>query len=497
MADRRPLALEIATTANGRDITRGYVDAMPYVMPTDRMLALAGGLRGYEEMLRDDQVAACFGQRRLAVVSRPWTVVEGGPRRIDRQAADLLRSTLDSVAWDATTDGMLYARFYGFAVAEVIWRADRAGISLDDIKVRDRARFAFSPRGELLLRTTGNPNGEMLPDRKFWRVAVGASHADEPYGTGLAQALYWPVWFKRQGARFWATFLEKFGAPTAVGTFPDGTSDESRARLLAALAAVHSDSGIALPEGMKIELLEATRGGTVNYQDWMGYWDRAIAKVVLGQTMTTEDGSSRSQAEVHWDVRADIVRADADLVCASANRSWVRWLIDLTLPGAAYPQVWRDMTASEDLDSRAKRDETLFKVGFRLTPEAVEQVYGDGYLPVEPPPPDTRSAAPTSLATERGCPVHGTVHASEGPAPVTVDSLIADQLERETEAAWTDTMNRVRDIVAGAQSLQELRDALLASFGEIGIDELADVMAMAFAAAELAGMQQAREDSRG
>lgn len=504
MADKQILGQEIATIARGRDITRGFVDALPYLPPTDRVLPLAGGWRGYEEILRDDQVAACFAQRRLAVITRPWTVVPGGERRVDRQAADLLRLRLDQIDWDAVTEGMLYARFFGFAVAEVIWRASRQGIQLEALKVRDRARFAFAPTGELLLRTTGRPQGEPLPDRKFWVSAVGASHHDEPYGLALAQALYWPVWFKRAGARFWSTFLEKFGAPTAVGTFPNGSGEDVRARLLQACSAVQTDAGIVLPEGMKIELLEASRGGTASYEAWMGYWDRAIAKIVLGQTMTTENGSSRSQAEVHWDVRADIVRADADLVCASANRSWVRWLIDIEMPGAAYPQIWRDMAAAEDLDTRAKRDQALFQMGFRLTPEAVTQIYGEGYVLVESPAPPPVPAAGTDpagtlplTAAERGCPVHGVVHARESSAEPAVDELIADRLAIETDAAWTEIFDRVRGLVDEAQTMEGLRDALLAAFADLPVDQLTDVMAMGFAAAELAGMSQARDDSRG
>jgi phage gp29-like protein len=512
---RKLVGMEVATTRDGRDITRGYVDALPWLPPTDRVLPLAGGWRGYEEVLRDDQVAACFAQRRLAVVGRPWTVSPGGERRIDRQAADLVRQTLDRIAWDEITDQMLYARFFGFAVAEVMWRADSSGISIESLRVRDRARFAFAPDRALLLRTMGNPNGERVPDRKFWVVAVGASHHDEPYGRGIAHSLYWPVWFKRAGARFWAQFLEKFGGPTSIGKFPAGTSAPDRQKLLDAVAAVQTESGVILPEGMSIELLEASRGGTASYEQWMSYWDRAIAKVCLGQTMTTEDGSSRSQAEVHLGVRDDIVRADSDLVCASANRSWVRWLIDVALPGAAYPQLWREIEEPEDVDRRADRDLKLYQMGFRPTLETVLETYGPGYEPVTPGRPaapdegeifaaaqrasgaflteterrDAQFAREALLrhATGRRCLTHGVVHAAERSAEPTVDALIADRLEIETASVWREVAVAVEAIVERAESLEQLRDELLAAFGSLPSERLADVMAMAFASANLAG----------
>lgn len=492
--DRRPDLTEIATTRDGRDITRGYVDALPYLPPTDRILSLAGGWRGYEELLRDDQVAATFAQRRLAVVRRPWAVEPGGDRRMDRQAAELVRATLDRLDWDAITDQMLHARFFGFAVAEVLWLVEGGEIAVADIRVRDRARFAFAPDGALLLRTTARPNGEPVPEKKFWVAAVGASHHDEPYGRGLAHQLYWPVWFKRQGARFWAIFLEKFGAPTAIGKFPAGADATERARLLEAVQAIQTDAGIILPEGMTIELLEASRGGTATYQEWMAYWDRAIAKIVLGQTMTTEDGSSRAQAQVHWDVREDIVAADADLVCESANRTWVRWLIDYAMPGAAYPRIYREMDDPEDLRARAERDQILATIGWRLKPEAVSRIYGDDYEPASPPAqmPIEPASNTTAAAESPRRTVQVAEPASDAPHPA---DLIADRLALEAAPAWAAIMERIRALVEQARSLDELRDALLAAYGELPTDELTRVMQAAFAVAELAGRFDAAQES--
>ena len=387
--DTKPHIPEVAVILGGRDITRGYVDSLPLLPPTDRILQMAGGWKGYDEILRDDQVAATFAQRRLAVVRKPWLVEPGGTSRNDKRAAQLVQDTLETLGWDNVTDHMLYGRFFGFSVAEILWSVAKDGIRIQDIKVRDRARFAFAPDGALRMMTMSAPNGEALPERKFWVAAVGASHADEPYGRGLANALYWPVWFKRHGAKFWAIYLEKFGAPTPIGRFPAGTVAEERTRLLEAIQSIQTEAGIVLPEGITIELLEATRSGQAGYEAWMGYWDHAIAKIVLGQTMTTDNGSSLSQARVHMEVREDLVSADADLICQSANASWVRWLVDYNIPGAAYPRLWRDNEVQEDQKTRADRDKILYEMGYRLTPEAVARIYGPDYESIKQASPET------------------------------------------------------------------------------------------------------------
>lgn len=522
--DRRLLP-EIATTRDGRDITRGFVDAMPLLPPTDRVFAGAGGWRGYEELLRDDQVAAVFAQRRLAVVSRPWAVDPGGPRRIDQRAAELVRETLDRVDWDGITDRMLYARFFGVAVAEVIWAADAGGVRVDDLRVRDRARFGFAPDGALKLLTSSKPDGEAMPERKFWVCTVGASHHDEPYGRGLAHQLYWPVWFKRQGARFWAVYLEKFGAPTAVGKFPAiGTADADRDKLLDAVRAVQTDSGIVIPEGMEIALLEAARGGQAGYEAWMSYWDKAISKVVVGQTMTTDDGASRSQAQVHMAVRAEVVAADADLVCATANRSWVRWLVDLVLPGAAYPLISRDMAEPEDMKVRADRDAVLAGLGIRLKPQAVVEVYGDQYELSEPKrdeldgtdgtgpadaggepagageagedEPDDDEGGGVATAAEATAADDGAGRAANDPAaddPTADDPTAADadELARAAQPTWQALLDRLRTLVDEAADADALQRALVDAYGGLDTAPLTRIMAAAFALAQLKGLADA------
>ncbi|MDI2146662.1 phage portal protein family protein, partial [Pseudomonas aeruginosa] len=60
-----------------------------------------------EEVLRDAQVKATWGQRQLAVVSKEWQVDAGGDRRIDKAAAEHLKQQLQNVGWDRITNGML------------------------------------------------------------------------------------------------------------------------------------------------------------------------------------------------------------------------------------------------------------------------------------------------------------------------------------------------------------------------------------------------------
>lgn len=369
---------EIATTEDGRDITRGYIKGI--LPPQDKLLwRLGANYEIYKDLLTDDQVAACFQQRRLAVVSSEWDVEPASTSRKDKKAADFLKEVLNHVKWDDCTDKKLYGVFYGYSFAEAIYGKDGKQVYLDQLKVRDRRRFKFWEDGSPRLITTHNPLGEELPERKFWYFCTGADNDDTPEGLGLAHYLYWPVFFKRNGMKFWSIFLEKFGNPTTRITYPPNASKEEKQTLKKAAQAISHDTGILLPEGFLIDFLEASRGGTADYSAFHELCNKAITKVILSQTMTTDDGASYSQSKTHFAVRQDVVKSDADLICDSFNKGPATWLTEWNFPGATPPRVWRNLSEDEDLNSRVNRDKTLFDMGWRLTQDKLEEIYGEGY----------------------------------------------------------------------------------------------------------------------
>ncbi len=485
-AVKTPETREIATTRDGRDITRGYVSPFELLQPQDSVLRARGqgNYEIYREVLRDDQVKAVFEQRRLAVVSREWEVIPGGDKRLDKKAAESLGRQLKNINWDAVTDKMLYGVFYGYAVAELLYARDGAEVVLDQVRVRDRRRFGYDGDANLRLLTMTNPNpGERLPERKFWSFCTGADHDDEPYGLGLAHWLYWPVFFKRGGIKFWLIFLEKFGQPTSKGTYPSGASAEEKSRLLAALEAIATDTGIIIPDGMAIELIEAARSGTADYTALHDRMNQAIAKVALGQTLTTEAAGGQYKADVQMDVRQDLVKADADLVCESFNRTVARWLTDWNYPGAAYPRVWRRIDEEPDLKPQAERDEIISRMGFKPSLQYITDTYSGEWAekPAMPQPPPAfgpgAEFAATTLTREQG----------DNRA---AQQALADAAET-LSAQWRELIGkRLEDLVAMLEETQDLKlfrarlDELLA---EDPPDEVIEAVARAGFAAHLLG----------
>lgn len=383
-AKRLPSGLgrEVASTGDGKDIFRPFTKGLQ--LDSDPLLSNAADWGVYDRIYRDDQVKSCWQQRTTALTSRDWRVEAGGESDIDLAAAALLEDNLRRIGWDRISEKMMKAVFNGYSVAELLWEWREGYIQFSAIKVRHARRFRLDETDRLRLLTVANMDGERLPDRKFWFLKAGGDHDDEPYGKGLAHWLYWPVTFKRNGLKFWNTFLDKYGAPTAIGRYRPGTTDGDISNLLQALQAIATDSGIAIPEGMAIDLLEAARSAGADYDKMVDKMDQAIAKVILSQPGTTENQAWAGTAETHAGVRDDVVDADDDLMGDSFMDGPARWFTEINFPGAAVPRVTRkEPDEGEDLNEIADLDAKMKALGFRRSLESVRETYGDEWEPIE------------------------------------------------------------------------------------------------------------------
>lgn len=389
----QPIQQEIASIARDfNKVTFGTI-----LRNDDDTLLTRGGGKGlkiYDELERDPHAYAVLQKRKLAVISRAWDVTPANDEPQAVQAAELVRQALDRIKFDRICFDLLDATLKGFSVGEVMWEIEDGLILPKDVLARDQRRFVMDIDGQLrLLTREAMQQGIELPQRKFIVHRFGAKDGS-PYGRGLGSLLFWPVMFKRQGITFWMVFADKFGSPTALGKYPNGASQQDQAKLLQALQAIAQDAGIIAPEGMVIELLEAARSGSVDtYDRLVRYMDEQISKAVLGETMSTTAsaaGLGSGQAQVQDGVRLETSKADSDLLSSTLRETLVQWIVEVNMPGAPVPSVYRNFAEPEDLVKRATRDAQIFALGYEPTEEYITETYGEGWVkkaaPPSPPP---------------------------------------------------------------------------------------------------------------
>lgn len=476
------------------------------ILTEDAILNTRGagkGLALYDELLRDAQVATVLGKRIDALVGREWMVNAGlADDATAEDAADLVRRAFDGFAFSQAAGKLSGALLRGVAILEVMWHVVGDELVPRRMLGRDPRRFVFrasdaADGGEAELRMLTREqgvDGVALPPRKFVVHRFGGDF-ENPWGLGLGHRLFWPVFFKRQGISFWMQGLDKFSQPTAVGKYPAGATTTEKDTLLAALAAISREAGIAIPEGMAVELLEAKRAGTFDaYESLARYMDEDIAKAVLGETLTTQVGASGSRAlgSVHNEVRLEITKADADRLAETLNEGLVRWIVDYNRPayaasGLAYPRLWWDVSEPEDLDARAARDTKIKGLGYRPTPDYVTQTYGEGWEPETAAAPPNAPATPIADALAAAfAEARRRDAGAEPPARDAADDLTL-QAGPATAPAIADWMERCRALVTGAATMDEIAQGLIGLYPGLSTDELAATIGQALAVADLTG----------
>ncbi|MCW5720418.1 MAG: DUF935 domain-containing protein [Devosia sp.] len=360
---------------------------------TSRSLAqiLSSAARGYPDRFfglaedmeeRDLHYGSVLATRKMAVTGVEPIVVPASKDAEDMKLADAVRELVtDPVFADDYVADLLDALGKGYALVETIW--DRSGKEWrpKGYERRDQRHFVLDQVDGRTLRrkVPGKIDGEDLPPFQF-----SIHHPKRKSGLsvrgGLARLAAWAFVFKSYTLKDWMAFIEVYGMPLRLGRFGRDASDDDKRVLLRAVRDLSSDAAAIVPQGMDIEFIES-KGATGNavFDGMAGYLDRQISKGVLGQTMTTDDGSSLSQAKIHEGVRIDIARSDGRQIATTANRDLVRPFVDLNFgPRDRYPTVVWPITESEDINILSEVVERSVRMGVQISADEYRERIGFG-----------------------------------------------------------------------------------------------------------------------
>ena len=273
----------------------------------------AVGPETYRRMLRDPQVKACLTTKKYAVLSQGWTVHAADETEEARAAAGFVREALDGMGGSVTEalSDLLEALATGVSLLEIVYQRIETGpnagkIGLAALKPKNPAGFAFETNMFGTVTGLRAWDGTTYPAGKFLRYSY-AARLGAPGGDSDLRAAYGPWRVKQQMLSWWAKYLEKFGMPTVTGTYDParGYGTEQQRELLRLVSQVHNESALVIPSDMKLGLLETSRPQAAGFAEAVEYLDRAIAKSILGQTLTSDNtGGQASYAlgSVHRDV---------------------------------------------------------------------------------------------------------------------------------------------------------------------------------------------------
>ena len=293
--------------ANGASLL-GMTAAL--ALPDD---GLPGGYSVYRRMQTDPQIKACLNTKKFAVLSQGWSVHAASASPEDLAVAAFVRHTLTGMRGsilDALHD-VLDALALGISLVEIVYQMNDGGpyagmVGLAALKSKDPDGFTFETDDFGNVTALRGCLGEVYPPDKFLRYSYMPRY-ENPLGLSDLRAAYKPWLAKQQLLRWWTKYLEKFGMPTVTGSYDAerGYGADQQRELLMLVAQVHNESAIVLPSDMHLGLLETARAAPAGFLEAIEYQDRAIAKSILGQTLTTDgsgSGATFALGSVHQDV---------------------------------------------------------------------------------------------------------------------------------------------------------------------------------------------------
>ncbi|HBO4355089.1 TPA: DUF935 domain-containing protein [Pseudomonas aeruginosa] len=447
---------------------------------------------------KDGHVFAEMDKRRRAVSQLEWQIVPpDNPTAQEKDAAAKLQALLAGLddfeamlfdTTDAIGKGFACLEFDGWHRVDGDW-LPRA------IDHRPQTWFQLSRGRRQEIRLRGAAGGEPL--RPFtWITHIHKAKSGYLERSALFRVLVWPYLFKNYSVGDLAEFLEIYGIPMRVGKYPGGATEKEKLTLLRALAQLgHSAAGI-IPIGMEMEFLNAAQGDPAAFKLMIDWCERTQSKAILGGTLTsgTGDGTNTNAlGNVHNEVRLDLRDSDAKQLAASISRDLVYPIAVLNGLADSWkrcPRLVFPTQEPEDLKVYAEALPALVALGFQIPRQwAQEKVAipepakGEDVLQLQVAP-----SAPTPPA-----PPAGRAVASAQRPPATGAEQLDDTLQPIT-GAWID---HIRDLVRSAETLEQIRDGLEQLLPGLTLDQYAEAMAQALAAAALEGRYEILQEAAG
>ena len=260
----------------------------------------------YRDVEIDLHLSGCIQQRQGFVLARSFKIVnEHGIE--DEEAAKYFNTSWFKLLIKLALD----ANYWGHSLIELgnITNDSNGRLTYDGVKLIPRKHVIPEYHRVITDLSQDWHNGIDYHETPFidFLIEVG-----QPDSLGLYLKAATQTIPKKNALAFWDTFAEIFGMPMRIARTTT-RDDKELAKMERMMADMGTEGWGIFQQGTDIEVVESSKGDAFNVYDRR--IDRAnseLSKLVIGQTMTIEDGSSLSQSQTHLKVFQNLVEADCD-----------------------------------------------------------------------------------------------------------------------------------------------------------------------------------------
>ena len=321
-------------------------------------------IRVYNDIVLDPHLSAVMDVRKSKTLSKEYKIVDDKGEEIYEESAifnstwfrDFLKLALDS-------------KFYGYSLIQF---KDRINKTFEAVEIVPR-EYVYPQKKAV--RTFPSSNEPLIsleqPKYKPWLFLIGNGKE-----LGLLAKASPMMIYKKTAQGAWAEFAELFGSPLRVGK--TNVRDKAlRENMFYMLENMGRSAFAVLDHDDTIEMISDKK--TDAYQVFDKLIERAnseVSKLVTGSTMTVDDGSSRSQSEVHERTAQAIDKDDSIFLEELVNNRLIPFLNeyhDFNIKGVF---MW-DSTERMTLADQFKRDIELIKSkAYKIPADYITETYG-------------------------------------------------------------------------------------------------------------------------
>jgi len=234
--------------------------------------------------------------RTMATLSTKYNIIDKKTNREQPAKTELFQSTWFIFFLKKAIDSILN----GYTVLEAT--------NIVDIKFEMIPRRNIVPEHKFMLFDTSEDKGLHYdsPLFKDYIIEIG-----EPSNLGILNNIIPQLIWKRNSQQSWAEFAEKFGMPLVTAT-TNKSDKKSLDEIEDMLSKLGEAAQAIFPEGTSIDIKnDGSKDAYQVYDKQIERTNSEVSKQIVGGTMVTDNGSSRSQGEVHERTLNDTV-AEAD-----------------------------------------------------------------------------------------------------------------------------------------------------------------------------------------
>lgn len=248
--------------------------------------------------------------------------------------------------------------------------------------------------GQVSIRQMDQTNLINYREPKYydWLVECG-----DPLDLGLFNRAAPNYLIKKNALLEWSKFAQLFGMPIRVGKTASRQTGDMQ-RMADNLKKMEAAAYAVFQEGETIDFIESTKGDAFQvYKELVLVPNSEMSKLFLGQTMTTDNGSSKSQGEVHERVADGIAESDKRFIQFLVNDELIPRMIKhgFKLDGIHFEwSPTKDLTKLMDMSTKLMQYKNVDS-------KWLEETFG---IPVTDKGPDTPATNPggkTKLSIEQ------------------------------------------------------------------------------------------------